>query len=86
MRQWFDIVQLGCKDGARRGAGHTREGLPQWGTRSDQESSLRPESGKGALADGDIMDHIWPKRYLTCYPQPKCQEFQPLPHRPPSNS
>lgn len=30
MRQWSDIVQLGCKDGARRGAGHATEGLPQW--------------------------------------------------------
>ena len=56
------------------------------GARSDRESSLRPESGEGVLADGDIVDRIWPKRYLTCYPQPKCQEFQPLPHRPPSNS
>ena len=86
MRQSSDTVQLGCKGGARRGAGHATEGPPQWGARSDQESSLRPGSGKGALADGDMMDHIWPKRYPTCYPQPKCQEFQPLPHRPPSNS
>lgn len=31
MRQLSDIVQLGCKDGARRGAGHATEGLPQWG-------------------------------------------------------
>lgn len=66
------------------------QGMAQRGchrrARSDQGPSLRPDSFEGALAGSDIMDQIWPKRDLTHYPQPKCQEFQPLPHRPPTVS
>lgn len=49
MRQLSDIVSLGCRDGARRGAGHGTEGLPQWG----------PEVTRGQVLGLTVVKEPW---------------------------
>lgn len=51
MRQLSDIVPLGCRDGARRGAGHGTEGFATVGAMTRGQVSLRPDSGEGALVE-----------------------------------